>query len=128
MVETALHHEELVAGIAKQFKPVLNNSEQAIYVYMDDTHKACNKKFSDMLGYRSPAEWANTDAPLADVIEKDQQPVIDAYEQMMDKMAADCIDVRFKNVKTGKMVKAKMIMVPVAFDGHMMSMHFFKQE
>ena len=45
------HHEQLVKGIAEQMKPVLEKSEQAIYLYLDDNHKVCNKKFADLLGY-----------------------------------------------------------------------------
>jgi hypothetical protein len=127
MAETLVHHEELIAGLAGQLKQIMQKSDQGIYIYLDDTHKACNKKFAEMLGYKSPAEWANTDAPLADVVEKDQQPVIEAYENSQSKMAADCLDVRFKNVKTGKIMKARMVIVPIAFEGHLMSMHFFKE-
>ena len=47
------HHEELVKGITKQLKPILDKSGQAIFVYLDDTHKACNKNFADLLGYKS---------------------------------------------------------------------------
>ena len=43
------HHEELVKGISEQMKPVLEKSDQAIYIYLDDNHKVCNKKFSDMI-------------------------------------------------------------------------------
>ena len=47
-------------------------STQAIFVYLDDTHKACNKQYADLLGYKSAKESADIDAPLADVKEKDQ--------------------------------------------------------
>jgi hypothetical protein len=33
-------------------KQVLDKSGQAIYLYLDDSHKVCNKKFADMLGYK----------------------------------------------------------------------------
>jgi len=122
-----VHHEELVNAITKQLKPILQKSDQGIYIYMDDTHKSCNKKFADMLGYDSAAKWANTDAPLADVVKKDQQPVIDAYENTMNTLSANSIDLRFKNVKTGKIVKANMIMMPIAYEGHLMSIHFFRE-
>lgn len=121
------HHEELVEGISKQLKPILAKSEQAIYVYLDDNHKACNKKFADLLGYKSAKEWAETDAPLADVVEKDQQTVITAYENAMEKMVASTIEIRFKNVKTGKVARTSMIMVPVAYDGHLLALHFLSK-
>ena len=121
------HHEELVKGITKQLKPIMDNSAQAIYVYLDDTHKACNKKFADLLGYKSAKEWADTEAPLADVVEEDQERVIAAYEDASEKMLATSLDIRLTNVKTGKPIKARVIMVPIAYDGHIFALHFISK-
>jgi PAS domain-containing protein len=60
---TDLQHEQLVKGVTEQFKDVLEQSPQAIYLYLDDVHKVCNRGFSDMLGYASPQQWAETEAP-----------------------------------------------------------------
>ena len=121
------HHEELVKGITAQLKPILDKSPQAIYVYLDDTHKACNKKFADLLGYKSAREWQDTEAPLADVVEEDQERVIAAYENASEKMQASSLDVRLTNVKTGKTIKTNVIMVPVAYDGHIFALHFISK-
>jgi len=126
-VEQQQHHVELVKGISEQLKRILENSAQAIYVYLDDAHKVCNKKFADLLGYRTAKEWAKIDAPLADVVEEDQQDVITAYENAMEKMAASDIEVRMKNIKTSKVIKTRMIMVPIAYDGHLFSMQFLSK-
>ena len=121
------HHEELVKGITAQLKPILDKSPQAIYVYLDDTNKACNKKFADLLGYKSAREWQDTEAPLADVVEEDQERVIAAYENASEKMQASSLDVRLTNVKTGKTIKTNVIMVPVAYDGHIFALHFISK-
>ena len=121
------HHEALVKGISAQLKPIMDKSAQAIYVYLDDTHKACNKKFADLLGYKSAKEWADTEAPLADVVEADQEKVIAAYENASEKMLASSLDVRFTNIKTNKPVKARVIMVPIAYDGHIFALHFISK-
>jgi hypothetical protein len=121
------HHEELVKGIAQQMKPVLEKSAQAIYIYLDDNHKVCNRKFADLLGYKSPKEWADADAPLSDIVEADQQSVIDAYMNASEKMEASAIEVRAKNIKTGKIVKTRMIVAPVGHAGHVFTAHFFSK-
>lgn len=121
------HHEQLVKGITEQMKPVLEKSEQAIYIYLDDNHKVCNKKFADMLGYKSPKEWADAEAPLSDVVEEDQQSVINAYMNASEKLVASAIEVRMKNVKTGKIVRTRMIMAPVGHAGHVFTAHFFSK-
>jgi hypothetical protein len=120
------HHEELIKGISKEQKMILDKSPLAIYIYLDDTHKVCNKKFAELLGYKSPGEWAKMDAPLADVVEKDQQTVIDAYSKASEELIASKLEITFKNVKTGKLVKAGLVMVPIAYSGHIFVMHFLQ--
>ena len=121
------HHEELMKGISEQMKPVLEKSGQAIYIYLDDNHKVCNKKFADLLGYKSPKEWADAEAPLSDVVEEDQQGVIDAYMNASEKMVASAIELRFKNIRTGKIVKTRMIIAPIGHAGHVLTAHFFSK-
>ena len=124
-MEEQQHHEELVKGITEQMKPVLEKSEQAIYIYLDDNHKVCNKKFADLLGYKSPKEWADAEAPLSDVVEQDQQSVINAYMNASKKIVASTIEVRMKHVKSGKIVKTRMIVAPIGHAGHIFTAHFF---
>lgn len=121
------HHEDLVKGITEQLKPVMGKSAQAIFVYLDDNHKACNKKYADLLGYKSAKEWADTDAPLADVIEKDQPKVISAYEKAMQTMAASSLNVTAKHIETGELIKTRLILVPIAYNGHLFSLNFFSK-
>ena len=126
-MEEQQHHEELVKGITEQMKPVLEKSEQAVYIYLDDNHKVCNKKFADLLGYKSPKEWADADAPLSDVVEEDQQSVINAYMNASEKMVASVTQVRVKNIKTGTIVKTRMIIAPVGHASHVFTAHFFSK-
>ncbi len=55
------HHEELIRGISKQLEPILEKSTQDTYTWTTITR--CNKKFGDLLGYKSPKEWAEIDVP-----------------------------------------------------------------
>jgi hypothetical protein len=121
------HHEQLIKGVTELLKPILDNSEQAVYIYLDDTHKACNRKLATMLGYKSAKEWADTDAPLADVVEEDQPAVIEAYGKASEKLAASSLDVRVKNVTTGKVVKTRLVMAPISFQGHIFALHFLSR-
>jgi hypothetical protein len=120
------HHEELIKGVAREQKLILDESPQAIYIYLDDTHKVCNKKFADLLGYKSPGAWAKMDAPLSDVLEKDQPKVIDAYEKASEKLTASKIEISLKNVKTGKIIKTGMVTVPIVYNDHVFVLHFLQ--
>jgi PAS domain-containing protein len=117
-------HEMLVKGMAEQFKEVLEKSPQAIYLYLDDTHKVCNKMFSDLLGYASPQLWAETEAPLEDVIEEDRPSVVRAYQSASGKFKAVTVTVRFHNMTTHRSLTRQMTVVPVPFKGNVFTAHF----
>ena len=80
-----------------------------------------------MLGYKSSKEWAAIEAPLSDVIEADQDIVIKAYMEASEKMTAGAVEVRFKNIKTEKILKVRMIIAPIGFGGHVFTAHFFSK-
>jgi uncharacterized protein YpiB (UPF0302 family) len=59
-------HEAVIEEARKQFGDILQESKQAIYLYLDDTHKTCNEKFASMLGYKSAEEWAAVMKPFTE--------------------------------------------------------------
>jgi hypothetical protein len=121
------HHVELINGIAEQMKILLKESERAIYIYLDDSHKVCNKKFAGLLGYKSPREWADAEAPLSDVVKDDQKKVINAYMNASEKGIASSIDVKMTNVKTQEILKINMIIAPTIYEGHIFTVHFLSK-
>ena len=109
------HHEELVKGFHAQLKQIFDSSQQAVYLYLDDNHKVCNKKFAEMLGFRSPEEWSKVENPLEVGVDKmSQDPVVSAYRNAMEKLVASKIHVKLRK-KAGGAFYASMIMVPVAY-------------
>ncbi len=124
MTSEQKHHEELVSGFYNQLKEIFDSSEQGIYLYLDDTHKVCNKKFAQMQGFNSPEEWAKVDNPLEVGVEKSSQPaIVSAYNNAMEKLIASKISVKLKK-KAGGTFGASVIMVPVAYQGHLFALHY----
>ena len=118
------HHEELIDGIAEQMKQVLEKSEQAIYIYLDDNHKICNNKFAKLLGYESPNEWVAVQGALDPFVEKkSQETLASAYWRAIEKYAASSIKVTWKK-KLGGIVESNVILVPMAYRGHLLAVHF----
>jgi hypothetical protein len=118
------HHEELVKGLYDQMKPILDKSEQPIFIYLDDNHKACNSKFAAMLGFKSAQEWAEKQGFLeVYVTEKSRETLASAYWNAMEKMAASTIPMTWMK-KDGTALESTMILVPMFFEGHMFSVHF----
>jgi carbohydrate-binding DOMON domain-containing protein len=124
MVSPEEHHEIVVKGLYEQMKPVFDSSEQPIFLYLDDNHKACNSKFAKMLGFKSPQEWAETPSVLGvSVAEKSREIVTNAYWDAMKKKIASTIQVTWMK-KDGGTFNSTVILVPMFFDGHMFSVHF----
>jgi hypothetical protein len=121
------HHIHLVKELANQLGPVFTNSEQAIYLYLDDTHKICNQKFADMLEYKSIDEWVSNETPVDDVSEADQPKVIQAYRQASEHFNASTVSATVVR-KNGTQLKTKVIMVPITYKDEVFVLHFISEE
>ncbi len=121
------HHGELVSGFFNEQKQVFDASSQAMYAFLDDDCRVCNQKFAALLGYSSPEEWFKVDVqgafPNAFVDPKSQQTLVTAYQNAMDNMEASTVKVTWKK-KDGGTVDTTVILVPVAYQGHLFAVHF----
>jgi hypothetical protein len=118
------HHEELVKGISKQMEGILDSSQQAIYIYLDDIHKVCNGKFASLIGYGSPDEWAKVEDAFETFVDKSsQETLVKAYRLAMEKFIPSTIKVTWKK-KSGGSVATSVVMVPIAYDGQFFALHF----
>ena len=118
------HHEDLIGGISRQLEPLFKNSTQGIYIYLDESHKACNEKFSSLLGYESPEEWAALE-PFTEklVAEKSQEALVTAYQNAMEKFEGSSQEIVWKK-KDGSEVSKTVILVPITYEGHTVALHF----
>ena len=121
------HHEHLMKELTEQFEPMFSNSPQAIYLYLDDTHKICNQKFADMLGYKSIEEWVANPTPVADVDEEDRDKVIEAYGEASDNFKASVVKATV-TTKTDEKIKVQVIMTPLTYRGEVFVLHFISEE
>lgn len=122
------HHEELIARISKEFKTIFESSKQAIYIYLDDVHKICNKKFLDLVGYKSLEEVDQTEEAFlqALVADKSQETLVNAYQNAMEKGIGSSFKIAWKK-KLGTTVDSNVILVPISFEGHLFALHFISQ-
>lgn len=120
-------HGDLVKGFFEDQKEIFDSSSQAMYVFLDEDCRACNAKFASLLGYESPEEWANTDVkgsfPATFVAEKSQKMLVGAYQKAMGESAGSTMQVSWKK-KTGDSVDTTVMLVPVAYKGHVLALHF----
>lgn len=118
-------HSLVLKGIYAQLRHILESSGQGIYIYLDDENIICNKKFASMLGYGTPEAWAKAGSPFPSTyVEKKSQPVlVDAYRKAVGKGEASKVNIAWKKKNSGSL-KTSVILVPVAFLGHIMALHF----
>ena len=118
-------HEALVSGLSRQMKVIFESSEQAMYLYLDDIHKVCNKRFADLLGYDSPKAWGAVDGPfpMAFVASKSRRALVSAYQDAVERFVGATLDVTWQT-KSGHAVDTRVILVPVAYEGHVFALHY----
>lgn len=124
-MEQHQHHEALVGGLHRQLKAVFEESEQGVYLYLDDNHKVCNERFASLLGYDSPQEWAEVTASSPDtlVAGKSQDTLVTAFQDAMDRLVASANTIVWKK-KNGGEVETTVILVPVMYEEHPIALHF----
>jgi hypothetical protein len=83
--QSEAHHEELIGGFYDQLRPVFESSEQAMYLYLDDTHKICNKKFASLLGYGTEHEWARVTEFTDFVADTSSEILVTAYQRAIER-------------------------------------------
>lgn len=119
------HHDELMQSVAKEYQDILENSQQGVYIYMDDTHKVCNEKFAALLGYASSDEWAKVEEPfpVVFVAPASQETLISSFQDAMEKSIASENTIVWRK-KDGSTVDSSVILVPVSHNGHLFALHF----
>lgn len=118
-------HYEVINGVREQLREIFEESKQAIYVYLDDTHKVCNQRFASLLGYKSTEEWSAVDEPFTEAFVKDesQEILVSTYRKAMEDRVASNIEVSWKK-KSGGSVKTSVIIVPISYKGELLALHF----
>jgi hypothetical protein len=120
-------HEAIFRSALMQLRPILDSSEQAVYLYLDDIHRACNENLASLLGYSSPAAWAATESALGDIPGQSQQAAAAAYESARRKMAASSLEVFVRHRDTGKLIPTRMVVVPFPWRGEFLALYFLSE-
>ena len=119
------HHEELTQSVTKEYQEILANSEQGVYIYLDDLHKVCNGKFAELLGYESEEQWAEMDGSFPDlfVADESQEALVSAFIEAMEKNTGSTNEIVWKK-KDGSTVNSTVVLVPISYEGHIFALHF----
>ena len=128
-VEHDQQHEEWLAAIASQLAPIVDNSREGVYVYLDDRHKICNDRLAKMWGYRSAAEWAATPDFLETFVagQPDRVQVSTTYHKHVHReLTAYRLRYTVKR-KDGRKIRVESQTVPFAYDGQLFAYAFVRE-
>lgn len=120
-------HADVIGELEEHFRPILENSPDGIYLWLDDAHTICNEKLAAMFGY-SVDEWRRQ-APFLDrfVVEEDQVLFSWNYHHRVAALAFP-VTFRFRGVrKDGSTFTAETDMIPITYAGHAVAYHFVRR-
>jgi len=118
-------HKDVISQARKQLAEIFEESEQCVYIYLDDLNKVCNKRFARLLGYKSPAEWAGVrgNFPEVFVSPRDRGTLVTTYQKAMNGLIGSTVPIAWRR-KDGREVPSTTILVPIVYDGHRIALHF----
>jgi PAS domain-containing protein len=117
--------QQLLSGLYNQMRKILDSSGQPVFIYLDDNQKVCNQRFADFLGYSSPQEWSKTSGFLETFVddEASRNAFMTAYWSAINNMNASSVDITWRR-KDYKKIKSTMLILPMTYEGHILSVHF----
>lgn len=117
--------ERLLSGLYKQMRKILDSTSQPVFIYLDDTHKVCNQKFAEFLGYKSAQEWSQTPGFLELFVDDEagRNAFMTAYWSALNNMNASSVELTWRR-RDGGRVKSSMVILPMTYEGHILSVHF----
>ena len=120
-------HTQVIEEIVEQFGPVLENSPNGVYIWLDDDNKICNERLARMFGY-SVEEWRATGPFLDSFIAEDDQGIYGHNYQSHVAPLAFPVTFRFRGRrKDGTTFNAETDMIPISWAGHAVAYHFVRE-
>jgi len=121
-------HDELIRDLEREYREILDTSNQGIYLFLDDAHKLCNARFASLLDYEAPDEWARVQRPFPEafVAEQSHDALIGAYQNAMEQGTGSKFPVVWKR-RSGGTVNTSVILVPISHGGHALALHFVEE-
>ena len=119
--------EDIIRELAEQFRPVMEQSPDGVYLWLDETHKVCNERLAKLFGF-TVEQWSATQ-PFLDnfVAEEDRRMFSWNYHNRVAALAFP-VTFRFRGMrKDGSTFPAETDMIPISYGGEVVAYHFVRQ-
>ena len=121
-------HEVATKELAEHLQPLFDASPDGVYVWLDEEHWICNRRFAELLGYDSPDELNDTPSFLQRMVDEDDQQHFSWNYWNRVQALAFPTTFRFRGTrKDGSTFQAETDMIPLTFGGHTFAYHFVRQ-
>ena len=119
--------KDVIRELAEQFRPVMEQSPDGVYLWLDEAHKACNERLAKLFGF-TVEEWQATQPFLENfVVEEDRKIFSWDYHIRVAALAVP-VTLRFRGLrKDGSTISAETDMIPTSFRGHAVVYPFVRQ-
>jgi PAS domain S-box-containing protein len=120
-------HATLIGELAEQLAPVLRNSPDGVYLWLDEAHKVCNPRLAEMFGY-SVEEWCAAPTFLETFVAEDDRYLYSWNYHNRVAALAFPVTFRFNGLrKDGSTFPAETDMIPLSWRGHAVAYHFVRR-
>ena len=120
-------YETVVRELAEQFRPIMKQSPDGVYLWLDETHKVCNERLANLFGY-TVEEWCATEPFLENFVAEEDRKVFSWNYHNRVATLAFPVTFRFQGLrKDGSTFAAETDMVPISYQGHAVAYHFVRQ-
>ena len=122
-----LSHKQVMKDLGKEFGPLMANSPDGIYFWLDEDNMICNEKLAKMFGYSVSEMCSKTSFLGTFIANKDQTKFSRNYQKSIAPLASP---VRFKFSavrKNGSTFAAETDMIPISYKGHAIAFHFVRK-
>ena len=121
-------HGDVMDEIAEQFRPVLEESTDGVYLWLDDAHMVCNERLARMFGYESAVECGAVQPFLDAFVAEEDRYIYGWNYQNRVATLAHPVTFRFRAMrKDGSTFAAETDMIPISWRGHAVAYHFVRQ-
>ena len=119
--------KDVIRELAEQFRPVMEQSPDGVYLWLDEAHKACNERLAKLFGF-TVEEWQATQPFLENfVVEEDRKMFSWNYHNRVAALAFP-VTFRFRGLrKDGSTFAAETDMIPISYRGHAVAYHFVRR-
>lgn len=122
-----IKHEDAIRELTEQFRPILEESPDGVYLWLDETNKVCNERLAKMFGC-TVKEWCTIEPFLEHFVDEEDRELFSWNYHHRVAALAFPVTFRFRGRrKDGSTFAAETDMIPITFKGHAVAYHFVRE-